>query len=127
MHTVPPRRLMLDEFLKVANANVIGQELKGIIEAEGPIARTLLAKRARRLYDLNRVTPKMEQHLELILNKVRPVMTPSADVPVYWPDGTDPQATAQYIADVLADRLPAPEPIRQQVAFILQLAAQVGA
>lgn len=91
MHTVPPRRLMLDEFLKVANANVIGQELKAIIEAEGPIARTLLAKRARRLYDLNRVTPKMEQHLERILNKVRPVMTPSADVPVYWPDGTDPQ------------------------------------
>lgn len=43
------------------------------------------------------------------------------------PDGTDPQATAQYIADVLADRLPAPEPIRQQVKIILQLAAQVDA
>ena len=89
-HSLQSRKLMMNEFLRVTNANQIGEEMNAIIEAEGPISRTLLAKRARDLYKLSKVTKKMEEHLELIMNKVRPQMTLSVDVPVYWPKDQDP-------------------------------------
>ncbi|NLB23692.1 MAG: DUF3320 domain-containing protein [Clostridium sp.] len=89
-HSLQPRKLMMNEFLRVTNANQIGEEMNAIIEAEGPISRTLLAKRARDLYELSKVTIKMEEHLELVMNKVRPQMTLSADVPIYWSKDQDP-------------------------------------
>lgn len=85
MHSLQPRKLMMNEFLSVPNANWIGEQMNAIVETEGPIPRTLLAKRAKNLYELSKVTTKMEEHLELVMNKVRPQMTLSADVPVYWP------------------------------------------
>lgn len=102
-HQVPSRKLMMDEFLNVANANAIGREMLAIVEAEGPISRPLLAKRAAVLYQLARVTPKMEAHLERIMNKLRPPMTRSGELPVYWPAAVDPSSWDSYRATLSDD------------------------
>ena len=102
-HQVPPRKLMMDEFLNVANAAAIGSELLAIVEAEGPISRPLLAKRAAAVYQLARVTPKLESHLERIMNKQRPPMTRSGELPVYWPAAVDPSNWDSYRATLADD------------------------
>lgn len=92
----PGRTMTMDEFLKVNNASAIAKDLLAIIDVEGPISRSLLTKRMRALYELPRVSEKMEKQVELILNKPRPRTTKSGDVPVYWPAAADPAAYDSY-------------------------------
>lgn len=141
-HDLKQRKLMMDDFLNVNNASTIAAELKLMIDTEGPIPRSLLAKRARALYDLSRVTPKMEKQVELILNTIRPVTTRSGDMPVYWPQNISPAEFDQYrrtlpddtdrqLADIapeeilaaLKDGLPEPQSER---SLIRQTAERLG-
>lgn len=90
------RPLTMDEFLKVTNATSIATDLLNIIEVEGPISRSLLAKRIRERYELPKVSDKMEQQIEFILNKPRPKTTKSGTLLIYWPAGVDPATYDSY-------------------------------
>lgn len=95
-HALPRRPLSLDEFLKVANAGVISAELVAIIDAEGPISRSLLTKRAVTLYGLPRATERTMTQVEQILNKVRPRVTKLHREMIYWTQGQDPEQHAVW-------------------------------
>lgn len=88
---LPVRRMMMDEIFKESNASRIREDLTAIIEAEGPISCSLLARRAKSLYELSRVTSRLEKQVEQLISPVHPVTQTSAGVLIYWPQGSQPE------------------------------------
>ncbi len=68
MNDLKGKQMTADEFLKVSNAGEIRNDLMAIIEAEGPLSLSLLARRIKNAYSLVRVTDKIEKQVEMILN-----------------------------------------------------------
>lgn len=89
-----------EDFFLMTHAGRIGLDLEKIIAKEAPIPLSLLAKRVRSLYEIPRVTSRLEKHLAGILSQMKAAASQTGEEILYWGDlSQDYRAYRATLAD----------------------------
>lgn len=74
---------------------ILGQ-MKQVIEVEGPISRTLLARRILQVWGITRLGARLDQRFSELLVKIQPNATVSEGMVFYWPEAVAPTGYGVY-------------------------------
>lgn len=85
-----PVSLGTDMFYSPASTELILGQIRQVIREEGPISRSLLAKRVLQAWGITRLGAKLDQRLSDLIARLKPEESVSDGAVVYWPEGTEP-------------------------------------
>lgn len=123
-----PVSLGTDMFYSPASTELILGQIRQVIREEGPISRSLLAKRVLQAWGITRLGAKLDQRLADLIIRLKPLETVSDGAVFYWPEGSEPSRydrfrVATEEARRTAEELPAEE---AAAAVKAVLAAQIS-
>ncbi len=117
-----------DRFFDYINDKAIMEQMKTIIQTEGPISRTLLFERMRTLHGFGRLGRQIRERLNDILRNLRPVTT-GKNGEFCWPEGVSPSNYAGFrlpTSDPLSERSPEDITPEEQANLMLFLLKRFG-
>ncbi|WP_435924162.1 DUF3320 domain-containing protein [Paenibacillus sp. DYY-L-2] len=113
-----------DLFNSPENSELILEQIKKVIQEEGPISRGLLSKRILQAWGISRLGARVDQRLRELLSRIKPNYSESDGIIFYWPEGINPSEYGIYRASSdeserrMAEDLP-PEEVAVAVKSIL--------
>ncbi|WP_127492911.1 DUF3320 domain-containing protein [Paenibacillus glycanilyticus] len=123
-----PVTLGTDLFYSPASTELILGQIRQVIREEGPISRSLLAKRVLQAWGITRLGAKLDQRLTDLIVRLKPVETISDGAVFYWPEGSEPSGYDRYRVATEEARRAAEELPAEEVAAAVKavLAAQIS-
>ncbi|WP_158453649.1 DUF3320 domain-containing protein [Paenibacillus beijingensis] len=121
--------LGMDAFYAPEHTPLLLKQLKQVVNAEGPISRSLLAKRVLQAWGIGRMGAKIDRRMEELLSRLNVNRTETAGGAFFWPEGTGPdeytgfRAAREDTHRRTAEDLP-PEEVANAVKWVL--AAQIS-
>ncbi|TYP69637.1 DUF3320 domain-containing protein [Paenibacillus methanolicus] len=118
-----------DAFYASSNAGFILEQIRQVIQAEGPISRGLLAKRILQAWGIARLGAKLDQRFTELLQQVSETRTEREGTVYFWPAGVNPSEYAHFrVAEEDALRRTAEELPPEEIAAAVQyvLASQIS-
>lgn len=118
-----------EAFYAPEHAPLLLKQLKEVIDAEGPISRTLLVRRVLHAWGIGRMGAKIDRHMEELLTRLNVDRTETSGTVFFWPEGSGPdnytafRAASEDSQRRAAEDLP-PEEVANAVRWVL--AAQIG-
>lgn len=89
-------------FYEASSNKSLEDQLRRVVDGEGPLPESLLFKRVARAWGLERTGARITERLRgLVPQDIR--RTPEGDTTFYWPTGTDPKAWSGFRAAGDAD------------------------
>lgn len=118
------------DFYEVPNTQRVAVVLTAIVADEGPITRSLAAKRLMQWFEIARQTDKFRQRLDAVIERASAAGAVRAVDEVLWPAGLDPQAYPLFRLpgegeDAVRD-LPEVPPVELRNALVHVVREQVG-
>ncbi|MFK7693003.1 DUF3320 domain-containing protein [Paenibacillus sp. HJGM_3] len=106
-----------DEFYAPDRERLVKDQIEQVIQAEGPISRSLLARRVLQAWGIARSGARIERHMDTLLASMNVKKTEWDDVDFLWPDGLEPAKFAMYrVAEQEHDRRSAEELPPEEIA-----------
>ncbi|GLX65724.1 DUF3320 domain-containing protein [Paenibacillus glycanilyticus] len=123
-----PVSLGTDLFYSPSSTELILGQIRRVIAEEGPISRSLLAKRVLQAWGITRLGAKLDQRLADLIIRLKPVETVSDGAVFYWPEGAEPSSYDRYrVATEEARRSAEELPIEEVAAAVKAvLASQIS-
>lgn len=118
-----------DAFYASSNTGYILNQIRQVIQEEGPISRGLLTKRILHAWGISRLGAKLDQRFTELLAQWTDTRTEREGTVFYWPAGTDPKHYAHYrVAEEESLRRAAEELPAEEIAAAVQdvLASQIS-
>ncbi|MCM3631153.1 DUF3320 domain-containing protein [Paenibacillus glycanilyticus] len=109
-----PVSLGTEMFYSPASTELILGQIRQVVREEGPISRSLLAKRVLQAWGITRLGAKLDQRLTDLIARLKPLESVSDGAVFYWPEGSEPSRydlfrVATDEARRTAEELPAEE------------------
>ncbi|WP_195575446.1 DUF3320 domain-containing protein [Paenibacillus sp. 1001270B_150601_E10] len=95
-----------DFFHSSESTGLIVGQIRKVIQEEGPISRSLLAKRILQAWGITRLGARLDQRFTELLMKIQPEHTEAEGMQFFWPEGVKPSEYSIY-------RIPADETQRR--------------
>ncbi|MGO4107902.1 DUF3320 domain-containing protein [Paenibacillus sp. YAF4_2] len=124
-----PVTLGTEMFYSPASTELILGQIKRVIAEEGPISRSLLAKRVLQAWGITRLGAKLDQRLTDLLSRLKPQVSESDGAVFYWPEGTEPSLYGKFrTATEESERRSAEDLPAEEIAAAVQtiLKAQIS-
>ncbi|WP_158299201.1 DUF3320 domain-containing protein [Paenibacillus antri] len=88
--------LPTEEFYSPSRDRLIQDQLRQVVDAEGPICRALLNKRVLQAWGIARAGARIDRRIDELLAGLRFVRTERNGTAYYWPAGADPSTYDTY-------------------------------
>jgi|GEM_PF-3246474 len=123
---LPAVPLPSEEFHNTRHVKRITEQVRQVIDGEGPISRSLLTRRVIQAWGMSRSGARIERHLSSVLDQLSATTTAWEGQVYYWPQQVDPAQYEQYrVSSQEAERRQAedlpPEEVASAVREVLFL------
>jgi len=106
-----------EDFLNPVHRSVVENQIRKVIEGEGPISRQLLLRRILPAWGIARSGTRIDQYVTSVIKRIKPKKTVWDGKEYYWPEHLDPREYPWYrIAENDADRRNAEELPPEEIA-----------
>jgi len=124
-----PMSLGADLFYSPQSTDLILEQIKKVIQQEGPVSRGLLAKRVLQAWGITRMGAKLDQRFTELLSRLMPQTTETEGIVFIWPEGVEPHRYGIYrVSSDEAQRRAAEDLPSEEIAVAVKsiLASQIS-